>query len=117
MRFQWKAGDRGRFETRRLTDADCRDILSKVKAAFESGQREMMLVSFPSDFSTDGGRRINNSLPGWQDTLPTGAQRFLKFWRNALQPGGFGLGAQIPNFPGGVLGDVGLFVTWPQSRG
>jgi hypothetical protein len=110
-----RAGDRGRFEARCLTDVDRRDILAKVRAAFESGQREVMLVSFPSDFCTDGGRRINNRLPGWQDTLPVGAQLFHEFWRDALQPGGFGFGARILDFPGGVLGDVGLFVTWPQK--
>jgi hypothetical protein len=112
-----RTGVRGRFDARRLTDADRRDMLSKVNAAFESGQREVMLVSFPSDFCTDGGRRVNNRLPGWQDTLPAGAQVFLEFWHDALRPGGFGLGARILTFPGGVLGDVGLFVTWPQSRG
>jgi hypothetical protein len=111
-----RAGDRGRFEARRLTAIDRQNMLSKVKAAFENGQREVMLVSFPSDFCTDGGRRINNRLAGWQDTLPAGAQVFLEFWRDALQPGGFGLGARILTFPGGVLGEVGLFVTWPQSR-
>jgi hypothetical protein len=112
-----RAGDRGRFDARGLTDADRRDMLSKVEAAFAGGQREVMLVSFPSDFCTDGGRRINNRLPGWQDTLPAGAQPFLAFWRDALRPGGFGLGARVLTFPGGMPGDVGLFVTWPQSRG
>ncbi|MBV1800374.1 hypothetical protein [Siccirubricoccus sp. G192] len=112
-----RTGDRGRFDARGLTDADRRGMLSKVEAAFAGGQREVMLVSFPSDFCTDGGRRINNRLPGWQDTLPAGAQLFLVFWRDALQPGGFGLGARVLDFPGGVLGDVGLFVTWPESRG
>jgi hypothetical protein len=112
-----RADDRGRFEARRLTDADRNTMLSKVKAAFENGQREVMLVSFPSDFCTDGGRKINNQLPDWLDTLPAGAQVFLEFWRDALQPGGFGLGGRILTFPGGMPGDVGLFVTWPQSRG
>jgi hypothetical protein len=112
-----RVSDRGRFDARRLTDTDRKDMLSKIKAAFESGQREVMLVSFPSDFCTDGGRRINNRLPGWQDTLPSGAQVFLEFWRDALQLGGFGLGARTLTFPGGMLGEVGLFVTWPQSRG
>ena len=112
-----RAGDRGRFEARRLTDADRSTMVSKVKAAFENGQREVMLVSFPSDFCTDGGRKINNQLPDWLDTLPAGAQVFVEFWRDALQPGGFGLGARILTFPGGMPGDVGLFVTWPQSRG
>src|SRR5690348_8037853 len=58
-----RAEDRGRFEARRLTDADRSTMLSKVKAAFENGQREVMLVSFSSDFCTDGGRKINNQLP------------------------------------------------------
>lgn len=111
-----RAGDRGRFEARGLTDVDRKHMVSKIKTAFESGQREAMLVSFPSDYCTDGGRRINNRLPGWQDTLPAGAHVFLEFWRDALQPGGFGLGARVLDFPRGVLGDVGLFVTWPQSR-
>ena len=112
-----RADDRGRFEARRLTDADRNAMLSKVKAAFENDQREVMLVSFPSDFCTDGGRKINNRLPDWLDTLPAGAQVFVEFWRDALQPGGFGLGGRILTFPGGMPGDVGLFVTWPQSRG
>jgi hypothetical protein len=112
-----RAGDRGRFDARRLTDAGRRAMLSKVEAAFKSGQQEVMLVSFPSDFCTDGGRRINNRLPGWQDTLPNGAQGILAFWQETLRPGGFGLGARVLTFPGGVLGDVGLFITWPQSRG
>ena len=110
-----RAGDRRRFEALVLTEADRKGVLSKVEAAFEAGQREVMLVSFPSDFCTDGGRRVNNRLPGWQDTLPGGARALHGFWRDALRPGGFGFGARILNFPAGVLGDVGLFVTWPQS--
>src|SRR5215207_10150575 len=79
--LEHRARDRRRFEARGLTDADRKDVLSKVRVAFETGQREVMLVSFPSDLCTDGGRRVNNRLPGWQDTLPGGAQGFLGFWR------------------------------------
>jgi hypothetical protein len=111
-----RAGDRARFDARGLTDAGREDLLAKITAAFEAGQREVMLVSFPSDFCTDGGRRINNRLPGWQDTLPDGAKVALGFWCDALQLGGFGFGARILNFPGGMLGDVGLFVARPQNR-
>ena len=110
-----RAGERRHLEARGLTEADREGVLSKVEAAFEAGQREVMLVSFPSDFCTDGGRRVNNRLPGWQDTLPGGARALHGFWRDALRPGGFGFGARILNFPAGVLGDVGLFVTWPQG--
>ena len=110
-----RAGDRRHLEALGLTEAERKGVLSKVKVAFEAGQREVMLVSFPSDFCTDGGRRVNNRLPGWQDTLPGGARALHGFWREALRPGGFGFGARILNFPAGVLGDVGLFVTWPQN--
>src|SRR5687767_9967073 len=41
-----RAGDRARFDARGLTDADRRDMLAKVEAAFAGGQREVMLVSF-----------------------------------------------------------------------
>ena len=114
-RLERRAGDRRRFEALVLTEADREGVLSKAKVAFEAGQREAMLVSFPSDFCTDGGRRVNNRLPGWQDTLPGGTRALHGFWREALRPGGFGFGARILNFPAGVLGDVGLFVTWPQN--
>jgi hypothetical protein len=107
---------RDRFDHRELTDTDRREILSKIRVAFESGQREVMLVSWHSDFCTDGGRGVNNRLADWQDTLPAGARIFVTFWQEALRPGGFGLGSRILNFPGGVLGDVGLFVTWPETR-
>ncbi|MBU8538852.1 hypothetical protein [Falsiroseomonas tokyonensis] len=112
-----RAGDRGRFEARRLTHADRNAMLSRIQAAFENEQREVMLVSFPSEFCTDGRRKMNNRLSDWLDTLPGGAQVFVEFWRDALQPGGSGLGARILTFPGGMPGDVGIVVTWPQGRG
>lgn len=108
--------DRGRFEARSRTDADGRGMLGKIETAFDNGQREMVLVSFPSADCAHGGRRINNRLPGRQDTLPAGAHLFLEFWHTALQAGGFGFGARVVDFPAGVPGHVGLFVTWPQNR-
>lgn len=92
-------------------------MLAKVTAAFEGGQREAVPVSFPSDRCADGGRRVNGRLPGRRETPPAGARVFLEFWRDALRPGGLGLGARVLDLPGGVLGGVGLFVTWPQGRG
>ncbi|WP_139281434.1 hypothetical protein [Muricoccus roseus] len=107
---------RERFDARQLTDTDRQEILSKIRVGFESGQREVTLSSWHSDFCTDGGRGVNNRFADWQNTLPAGARIFVKFWQEALRPGGFGLSSRILNFPGGVLGDVGLFVTWPETR-
>jgi hypothetical protein len=44
-------------------------------------------VSFSSDVRADGGRRIHTRLSGWRHTPP-----------------------------GGVLGDVGIVVTWPAGQ-
>jgi hypothetical protein len=114
-RRECRADDYGYFDARGFTDAGRKELLARIKAGFKADQREVMVVSFTAAFCTDGGRRINNRLPGWQDTLPGGAQAFLTFWRDTLEHGGFGFGARILNFPGGALGDVGLFVTWPQN--
>jgi hypothetical protein len=35
-----------------------------------------------------------------------------EFWRAHLQPLGFGLKAEILEYPGGMLGDIGFFLTW-----
>jgi len=69
---------RRRFENRDWTDADRRDVLSKVRSAFEDGRLDVMMVSFPSDLCTDGCR-INNRFSGWQETLPGGARWFRDF--------------------------------------
>jgi len=76
-----------RIQTYQITEDDRERALTRIRRAFEAGDRELMLVKFPSVLCEDGGRRINNHLEGWQDTLP---------------------GVMMP-------GDVGIFIGWPQS--
>jgi hypothetical protein len=83
-----------------------------VKSAAERGEREVMVMRFSSKFSTDGGRAINNSEPNWPETLTGFAKRAHEFWQKELQPLGYKLRAQILDFPGGVPGDVGIFLRW-----
>jgi hypothetical protein len=83
-----------------------------VKGAAERGEREVLVVRFPSEYCTDGGRTINNFEPGWSDTLTGFAKRAHEFWQKELEPQGYKVRAQIMDFPGGVPGDVGLFLTW-----
>lgn len=82
-----------------------------MKAAAE-GKYEAMIYSFPSTFCDDGGRAINNSLPGWQKTLQGKAKEILDLFVQLAKPQGYGLKAMVINFPGGMPGDVGLFLTW-----
>jgi hypothetical protein len=83
-----------------------------VKGAAERGERELLALRFSSEYCTDGGRAINNAEPDWPETLTGFAKRAYEFWRKELEPHGYKLRAQIMDFPGGVPGDVGIFLKW-----
>jgi hypothetical protein len=93
--------------------ADVFERVSKVvRAAAERGEREVQVVRFSSQYCTDGGRAINNFEPEWPDTLTGFAKRAYEFWQKELEPQGYKVRAQIMDFPGGVPGDVGMFLRW-----
>jgi hypothetical protein len=71
-----------------------------------------MAVRFPSTYCTDGGRAINNYEADWPNTLTGFAKRAFEFWQKELEPKGYKLRAQILDFPGGMPGDVGMFLRW-----
>ena len=124
---------RKRMDNLELTDAIIQSGLDRIKRAFERGETELMISSFPSSFCTDGGRAIINAgappinkpskeeaarqadEPDWLMTLPSGVHQVYDFWKANLKPGGFGFAARIINYPGGLPGDVGLFFSWPKS--
>ena len=83
-----------------------------VKSAAERGEREVLAIRFPSEYCTDGGRAINNFEPNWPETLTGFAKRAHEFFLKELQPKGYKVRAQIMDFPGGVPGDVGIFLRW-----
>jgi hypothetical protein len=83
-----------------------------VRGAAERGEREVLALRFPSEYCTDGGRAINNFEPDWPKTLTGFAKRAYEFWQEELEPQGYKLSAQIMDFPGGVPGDVGVFLRW-----
>ena len=107
--------------------------LGRIKRAFERGETELMMSSFPSSFCTDGGRAIINAgappinkptkaelaaqadEPEWLATLPAGVREVHEYWKDNLKAGGFKFAARIINYPGGVPGDVGLFFAWPKD--
>ena len=83
-----------------------------VRSAAERGEREVLAVRFSSQYCTDGGRAINNFEPDWPDTLAGFAKRAYEFWQKELEPQGYKVRAQVLDFPGGVPGDVGMFLRW-----
>lgn len=104
-----------RVQTYQITEEDRERALGRIRRAFEAGERELMLVKFPSVLCEDGGRRINNHLDGWQDTLPGVMHKVYEWWDRDLKPGGFTFSARVIDFPGGMPGDIGIFIGWPQT--
>src|SRR5690606_17796090 len=85
-----------------------------VMKAAADGKFEALIYSFPSEFCTDSGRAINNSLSGWQQTLQGKAKELYDLFEEVARPQGYGLKAAVINFPGGMPGDIGFFLTWER---
>jgi hypothetical protein len=87
-------------------------IMQLVSGAADRGQTEVQVYRFPNSMCTDRGRRINNSEADWPETLQGRPKLGFEFWREHLQPLGFGLKAEVLEYPGGMPGDIGFFITW-----
>ncbi len=106
-------------EVKHLIDEHVRDeawnaLLHRAREAAERGEREFMLLRFPSDLCIDGGRAINSALPDWPGTLRGEAAELYVRWEASLKPRGFRLVARVLDFPGGKPGDVGLYLGWGE---
>src|SRR3954470_13592985 len=72
-----------------------KSLLHKLRIAAEQGKNELLVMRFPNLMCTDGGRAINNSEKGWPETLQGRPRQAFEFWRDRLQPAGYGLKAMI----------------------
>ena len=118
------AAFRKRLETFKVEPANIVAVTARIRRAFERGETELMLTSFPSSFCSDDGRAVNNppinapgpdEVPAWLGTMPAGVREVYAYWQRELAPGGFKFTARIISFPGGMPGDVGLFFSWPKG--
>jgi CBS domain-containing protein len=97
-----------------ISDENWRVLLHQARQSAAHGEKEFMLLRFPSQLCSDGGRAINASETGWPETLRGEAGELYLRWERDLKPHGFPLGARVLDFPGGMPGDVGLFLFWVQ---
>src|SRR3712207_2644618 len=71
-----------------LTPERLKEILqplkSKLKAAAERGQTELMVMRFPNVLCSDKGRAINNADPSWPETLTGRPRQAYELWRDQL---------------------------------
>ncbi|MEM1162636.1 MAG: histidine kinase [Pseudomonadota bacterium] len=102
------------FVHQHLSQEELEELRAKVGHAVDNGQMEVMVMRFPSRLCSDKGRAINNALEDWPETLPGKAADFYKLWEERARPQGYKLRAIIVDYPGGIPGDVGLFLNWSE---
>ena len=95
-----------------ITDEERVMVRRLVTNAVKDGKFEAMVYSFPSDLCTDSGRAINSADPDWPKTLQGKAKEFYDAYETTAKPLGYRLKAMVINFPGGIPGDIGLFLNW-----
>jgi len=99
-----------------ITGKRWRELLRRARESAAHGMREFLLLRFPHSLCSDGGRSIN-ALPengNWPETLRGEAAEVYLRWKQELRPRGFRLTARVLDFPGGVPGDIGLFLVWGE---
>jgi hypothetical protein len=87
-------------------------LANKTRAAAERGEKEVLVMRFPSALCSDRGRAINNAEADWPTTLTGRPRQAYEFWKEHLQPAKYKLRAMIVDWPGGLPGDVAFFLSW-----
>ncbi|ABD86219.1 CBS domain-containing protein [Rhodopseudomonas palustris] len=95
-----------------LSHAAWQSLIERARHVAKRGGREFLLIRFPSELCSDRGRAINAADPKWPESLCGEAADVFERWQRELKPQGFGLTAQILDFPGGFPGDAGLTLRW-----
>lgn len=95
-----------------ISDEAWRALVHKARSAAEAGEKQYMLLRFPSGLCGDGGRAINAARSEWPESLRGEAAEIYRRWERDLKPHGFALAASVLDFPGGMPGDIGMFLVW-----
>lgn len=103
---------RDSFMSREIQPEVFERLFRLVKSAAERGEHEVMVLRFPSAWCTNGGRAVNNFEPEWPQTLTGFAKKAHEFYEKERAHLGYRVRAQIMDYPGGVPGDVGLYLSW-----
>jgi hypothetical protein len=93
-----------------------RRVLGQLRTAAVKGDKEVLVMRFPNALCTDKGRALNNSETDWPGTLIGRPLQAFEFWRDHLKPQGYGLKAMIVDWPQGMPGDIGFFLTWDDAK-
>ena len=83
-----------------------------VRRAAEQGIHQLQVITFPASYCNDGGRRINNREPDWPSSLEGFAKKAYEYFDKELKPLGYRLHVEILDYPGGMPGNIGMFLKW-----
>ena len=102
------------FMTRDIHPEAKARVNEAVRRAAENGLDRLTVITFPATYCNDQGRRINNLEPDWPASLEGFAKKAYEFYLAELKPLGFKVSAQILDYPGGMPGNVGFFLSWDK---
>lgn len=91
-------------------------IAALVAKQIERGEKQALVLQFPSDWLPDQGRAVTNRDPAWRAKLEGFPARAYAYFEKELAPRGFQLKAEILDWPGGMPGDVGFILTWKSPE-
>ena len=100
------------FEERELPPDALTKLQGMIRRAALDGEREVLVLHFPSQWMKVSGRSITSGLDTWPEQLEGFARRAYDFHQKELTPRGFGIRPVILDYPNGMPGDVGFYVTW-----
>jgi hypothetical protein len=98
--------------SRKVTPDRMQNAIRILRELAASGQNEVMVLRFPNDLCSDGGRAINNSEGHWPETLKGFPRDVYETWAKEFKDKGYRMTAKIVDFPGGKPGDVGIYMSW-----
>jgi hypothetical protein len=107
-----RAGLRELFMSKSIHPEVQNRLNAAIRRAAEQGQRQLMVVTFPAAYCNDHGRRINNLENDWPDSLEGFAKEAYLYFQKELKPLGYRLTAQVLDYPGGMPGNIGLYLGW-----
>ncbi|WP_137176262.1 hypothetical protein [Roseomonas sp. AR75] len=102
------------FQEREVQPEALDRIAALVAKQVERGEKQALVLQFPSDWLPDQGRAVTNHDPDWHRNLEGFPKRAYAYFEKELAPRGFQLRAEILDWPGGMPGDVGFVLTWKR---
>ncbi|WP_322515806.1 CBS domain-containing protein [Rhodopseudomonas palustris] len=102
----------GQMLAQHLTEEAWEHMMHNARATAKKGDEEHLLLRFPAELCSDHGRAVNAPDPEWPSTLRGMAADIYLRWKAELRPHGFTLNARVVDFPDGLPGDIGLYLSW-----